>query len=454
MCRPVTCDPLVVVSSADALAAVWRATGEVRDPGGEWSTALIKLDAEVLQVSVGDDLDGAIELDLIEIAAITQVGDFEGDRLVVEVATADLGAIELRVSSRFVGVLVYQVESRQKALLPVLTFDGMRERVASFFGAHERAVRVVCAGLLILLGLVLLDLGAVFSRVERVSVKFPNAADEASTWLLVGSDSREAVEKELSGSEFGTTFQVPGERADVVLLVQARSNRPPKLVSLPRDLIVFRQGVGVDRLALTLLDGPSGLSTSICRSLGIPVDHVVVIHFDGMARLVDAVGGIEVTSDRMLRDRYTGLVLRPGSQRLDGPEAVAWVRSRHIEVLDNNIWIPDVASDDGRQARQRTLLTTVVRKASEKMRNPLEAQRLAWLAAEVLTVDQKVNPIALAGLADMMGSDPRPTAIPHYFEDGPIPIAQLTRDAAPVIEDLRGGRKEQTPCPSPRIGGQ
>lgn len=442
------------MSSADALAAVWRTTGEARYPGGEWSTALIEVDAEVLQISMGNGPDGALELDLIEIAAITQVGDFEGDQMVVEVATADLETVELRVSSRFVGVLLHQVESRQEALLPALTFDGVRARVASFFAAHERGTRVVCAGLLILLGLVLLDLGAVFSRVERVSVKFPNAADQASTWLLVGSDSREAVEKELSGSGFGTTLQVPGERADVVLLAQSRGNRPPKLVSLPRDLIVFRQGVGVDRLALTLLDGPSGLSTSICRSLGIPVDHVVVVHFDGMARLVDAVGGIDVTSDRMLRDRYTGLVLRPGTQRLDGMGAVAWVRSRHIEVLDNNIWIPDVASDDGRQARQRTLLTTVVRKASQKMRNPVEAQRLAWIAAEVLTVDQKVNPLALAGLAEMMGSDPQPTAIPHYFEDGPIPIAQLTPDAAPVIEDLRGGRKEQTPCPSPRIAGR
>ncbi len=442
------------MTPTQTLAAVWRTSGEARNPGGSWSTALIEVDPEFLQVSIGDGPGETIEVDLADIVEIVQLGDFEDDRMVVEISTADHGAVEVRASSRFVGVLLQQVELRQAAVRPGSLFLAARSRVSSFVADHERGVRVVCAGVLFLLGLVLLDLGAVFFRVERVSVKFPNAADQASTWLLVGSDSREAVERELSGSGFGTTMQVPGERADVVLLAQSRGDRPPKLVSLPRDLIVFRQGVGVDRLALTLLDGPTGLSTSICRSLGIPVDHVVVVHFDGMARLVDAVGGIDVTSEQMVRDRYTGLVLRPGTQRLDGNQAVAWVRSRHIEVLDRNVWIPDVASDDGRQARQRTLLTTVVRKASQKMRNPVEAQRLAWIAAEVLTVDQKVNPLALAGLADMMGSDPQPTAIPHYFEDGPIPIAQLTAEAAPVIEDLRGGRKEQTPCPSPRISGQ
>src|SRR5690606_35154716 len=107
----------------------------------------------------------------------------------------------------------------------------------------------------LLIGLLGVYVAVLDSRVHRWPVDRPEVDDGRETWLLLGSDSRSAAGSMPDRSVFGSTSEVPGERADVVLLAQeGDGQRSPRLVSLPRDLLVFRAGHGVDRLALTLLD--------------------------------------------------------------------------------------------------------------------------------------------------------------------------------------------------------
>lgn len=310
-----------------------------------------------------------------------------------------------------------------------------------------------CLAVLITLGLLgVVDMFAVNARIDRVDVALPTVDDEHTLWLLVGSDDRAAARDMPMPEVFGTTDDVPGERADVVLLVQpGTGNRASRIVSVPRDLLVFRQGHGVDRLALTFLDGPASLATSVCRSLGVAIDHLMVIEFDGIRHLVDLVGGLEITAAEPARDLNTGLVLPQGRSRLDGAGAVAWARSRHLERLIDGAWVMDPTSDSGRQARQRALLQSLAESLASSARNPITAQRLAWTAAGAVTTDSTADPFALAKLAMTLRGETAQRSLPHELTDGPIPVARLTRNAVPLLDDLRNGEADGPPCPRARL---
>lgn len=317
--------------------------------------------------------------------------------------------------------------------------------------APHPALRLLGATLLVLAGLLLVDLGMTYRRIERIDVSLPDVADDRTNWLVIGSDSRAAATDMASVDAFGSETEVPGERADVVLLVQqGQGDEPARLVSIPRDLLVFRESRGVDRLALTMLDGPESTVTSICRSLGIAVDHVVIVRFDGVRDVIDTLGGIEVRAERAVRDENTGLDLPAGQHRLSGEQAVAWVRSRHLQEWVGDGWVDEPSGDAGRQQRQRQLLTLVADGAASGLWNPLRVQRLAWTTAGALATDRATTPQDLARLAWTVRSAQDLGSLPHLTNASTIPVAQLTAEAAGVLDTLRDD-SDGAPCPRARI---
>lgn len=328
-----------------------------------------------------------------------------------------------------------------------------RARAGRSPGRARLALRWSAGAALVAGTLLAADLLALHARIERVDAELPAAEDGVRTWLLVGSDARAAATRMPNPEAFGTPEEVRGERADVIMLVQEGvDGRPPLLVSVPRDLLVVRPGSGVDRLGLSLLDGEGALALSVCRSLGVAVDHVVKVRFDGVRDLVDAVGGVDVHVDHPTRDLHTGVDLAQGTTRLDGARAVAWMRSRHLEQLVGDRWVPDPSSDTGRQGHQREVLDQLTARMAERVRNPIEAQRLAWTAAGALTTDGGTGPVDLARLALALRRVEDHGSLPHVLVDGRVPVATLTPDAATTLDLVRHDLPEGPPCPRPPVG--
>lgn len=73
-------------------------------------------------------------------------------------------------------------------------------------------------------------------------------------------------------------------------------------------------------------DGIAAMSEGLCHSLGIGIDHVAVVHFDGLAGLVDRVGGVQVQSESILLDLSAGLVMKAGQSELQEDEALAYIQ--------------------------------------------------------------------------------------------------------------------------------
>ena len=166
------------------------------------------------------------------------------------------------------------------------------------------------------------------------------AEGDGTNDLIVGSDSREgmsaAEKKELH------TGSAEGKRTDSMMILHDGSNGPT-LLSLPRDSNVtipsFR-GSDSGKLfpatgkqeklnAAYAEDGPTLLVRTIEANTGLRIDHYVEIGFAGFAKIVDAIGGVEMNLPQGFKDKYSGADFKAGKQNLDGQQALAFVRTRH-----------------------------------------------------------------------------------------------------------------------------
>ncbi len=126
----------------------------------------------------------------------------------------------------------------------------------------------------------------------------------------------------------------PSWRTDSIIIVAVRPKpRMVAMFSIPRDLWItipgyYEQRINVvDYLGETSQGpgrGPALLAATLQENLGIPVNAYVRIHFKGLVRVIDALGGITVDADRALPEY--GIVA--GKQHMDGSKALNYARDR------------------------------------------------------------------------------------------------------------------------------
>ena len=444
---------------AHARLATWAC-----DPGGEWHWVHFTLTPQSLRIDAGTEL-GRFVIDLVDIRRLDEVDDTACRSIELETVRGEVihttwdeaftqavvTALRATLSETTDGTSSPDDTAPHHGGAPRRRCDTTPPRSRRFSRGTERALTAAAIAALCI-GVLLIDLGVLFIRIDTAEVGFPEVDDGVTTWVLVGTDSRAAMSSIPDTGAFGSSEDVPGERADVVLLVQeGTAERPPTIVSVPRDLLVFRRDKGVDRLALTYLDGPTSFITSICRSLGVAVDHLVAIDFDGIRRLVDHVEGIRVDSPLPTRDLNTGLELDPGTNLLDGAAAVAWVRSRKAEHLIDGAWVPDHSADGGRQENQRELLMQLSARLERQARHPFRARSTAWTTTGVLRTGSNTLPPDLLRLALTLRESPHTGSLEHVTLPGHIPVARLTPPAERTLDQLRNGRPDGPPCPRARL---
>ena len=165
--------------------------------------------------------------------------------------------------------------------------------------------------------------------------------EEPFTILLLGSDER------VDDPDMGA-------RTDTIILVRVDPvNKLVSMVSIPRDTLVYLDGVGQAKInAAYYYGGPAGTIEAVRNLTGVDIDHYVSINFDGLVQLVDAIGGIDVYVDERIEDDDAGqAIVEAGDQHLDGEQALVLARSR--DYYDG---------DYTRQANQRKVIMAIVQK--------------------------------------------------------------------------------------------
>jgi LCP family protein required for cell wall assembly len=124
-------------------------------------------------------------------------------------------------------------------------------------------------------------------------------------------------------------------------------------LSIPRDLQVDIPGYGTSKInAANQIGGPALTIATVKALTGLPIDHVVVVDFDGFEELIDALGGIEVTVPKaILSNRFDcpykparcadweGWRFEKGAQHMDGRRALVYsrIRTNQLDPSDTDI---------------------------------------------------------------------------------------------------------------------
>lgn len=159
------------------------------------------------------------------------------------------------------------------------------------------------------------------SEVENMLAPI-ESPQEPVTILVMGRDSRD-VEND-SG------------RADTIMLLYLNPEEGSGvLLSIPRDTLVEIPGYGEDKINHAYAYGGEELMIKTVSSfLDAEINHYVTLDFEGFVRLIDALGGVDITIDRPLVDPRSGANFSPGNHHFTGEQALSYTRSRATELGD------------------------------------------------------------------------------------------------------------------------
>jgi len=213
--------------------------------------------------------------------------------------------------------------------------------IGRVFGWIVLVVLVVSSGIggglyLYLHGLV--NAIAPHSKAVKDSTKYLHAVpapSQPATALLIGYDARAGVD----------AFGASASRSDTIMLVRADpQSKTLSLLSFPRDLVVpiYCKDPNVvathDRInSAWTCGGPSGTLNTIEHLTGIPVNYLITVDFHGFKLLVNDLNGIYVDVDHRYLNTHSGpsgyatIDLQPGYQKLNGQQALDFVRFRHTD---------------------------------------------------------------------------------------------------------------------------
>jgi LCP family protein required for cell wall assembly len=232
------------------------------------------------------------------------------------------------------------------------------------------------------------------------------ASAKGTTWLLVGSDSRQGLTPQQQ-AELTTGDDMGNGRTDTILLVHIPgigSSTPTTMVSLPRDSYVPIPGYGEDKInAAFAVGGAPLLAQTVEQATGIRLDHYAEIGFDGFAVMVDAVGGVTMCPTEPISDPLAGIELPAGCQKLDGRNALGFVRTRATPRADLD-----------RMINQRQFMSALLRRAASPavLLNPLRWYPMSHAATGAITVDTGAHIWDLARLAWALHGDMLTTTVP------------------------------------------
>ncbi len=282
-----------------------------------------------------------------------------------------------------------------------------REEIKKNFGSHKQSKKkkmnpikkffiillVIILIVFILLQLLIWKYIGDVKKVETQQRSYTSGSMESEdvlNILLVGSDTRSLDER--------------GRTDSIILLSIDKKNKKTIMTSFMRDTYVTfpgldRDGDGIDDMgkinAANVYGGPELLLDTIEYNFDISVDKYFYVDFFSFAKIVDAVGGIELDiSDEEaagmedpMGEQNNIFGNKKGTDYLDhggknmhvnGNQALAYARLRYVGNADFE-----------RTQRQRTVISKIVEKA--KTLNPIELNSFIETTLESLTTNYTDN---------------------------------------------------------------
>jgi LCP family protein required for cell wall assembly len=189
-------------------------------------------------------------------------------------------------------------------------------------------------------------------------------------FVLLGSDSRDP-----SNSGKG--------RSDSIMVVHLNNARDKAyVISFPRDMYVPIPGHGKNKINAAFSYGGSKLTVSTLENLlGVRMDHLALIDFEGFIGLTDDLGGVTVKNKHAFSSH--GYSYPKGKITIKGKQALWFVRERHS--------LP--RGDLDRSENQRRVIKAIIDKglSASAMADPVRYLKFVSGVAQHLTVDSTLT---------------------------------------------------------------
>ncbi|MFE2289089.1 LCP family protein [Streptomyces sp. NPDC059443] len=247
--------------------------------------------------------------------------------------------------------------------------------------------------------------------------------------LMLGSDVRDEANAKLGG---GWADIGGPARADVQMLIHISADRKnASVTSIPRDTVVDipectdpktgeKFKATKTMINESLARGGPGCTLATWEKLtNVYIDHWMMIDFTGVVSMADAIGGVDVCVNQNVFDQSkpgsgtggSGLKLKAGTTKVQGEQALQWLRTRHA-----------FGSDLGRAKAQHMYMNSMMR--SLKSQNAFsDIPRLTGLA-EAATKALKVS--------EEIGSVKKLLDLGLALKD--VPVNRITMATIPVQE--------------------
>jgi LCP family protein required for cell wall assembly len=106
-------------------------------------------------------------------------------------------------------------------------------------------------------------------------------------------------------------------------------------LSIPRDTLVSVPGHGQTKINEAYFYGGAPLAIKVVSSYtGVPINHIMLVSFDGFSAVINSVGGIVVNVPHNLTSWYSGnttVHFKKGPQLMNGKRALIYSRVRHSD---------------------------------------------------------------------------------------------------------------------------
>ncbi|HET8975541.1 MAG TPA: LCP family protein [Solirubrobacterales bacterium] len=274
--------------------------------------------------------------------------------------------------------------------------------------------------------------------------------------LILGGDRRGDRQGNASGSE----GQGP-PRADTIMVLHASLTSFRKL-SIPRDTYAAIPNCGSQKINASLAcntnsaDGnPASTIRTVEDFLGIDINHIVIIDFDGFADFINTLGGVSVDIEKKVCGDVDGgksqggvsIKLPPGEHTLQGDKALALARIRKNNCDPSE-------SDLDRAARQQVLLNGIKGRLTDPLRLPynfVKGPWIGWNAPKAFISDMGGLTLPQVAIAAMFGGSGDTNVLGEKNASagpgGSIFISQ--GECRRAVEELTGGDPDKEPACSP-----
>lgn len=253
-------------------------------------------------------------------------------------------------------------------------------------------------------------------------------------------------------------LKTPG-RSDAILLARINFDQQKiEALSIPRDTLVRIPDHGLHKVnAAHAIGGPELTQETIKSVFGIDTDYYVTVDFTGFQKIVDAVGGVDLTVQKQLDydDNWGNLHihLKPGYQHLNGYQAMGYVRMRHS---DNDLMRSQRQHEFLEALRKKVTSPASFMKLPEVLNALTESINTNLTQAQLLTLGNFARQlpqekIVLSTLPVIEGpsyvyvkTTPSAELVSKMFFDSDLPIVSINvpdRSSAPAFEGRRSRRR-------------